>query len=50
MSGDRKAMVIANGQYEQDALGDLLGPAADAEALRRVLGDPQVGGDRKSVV
>lgn len=44
MSGLRKALIIANDQYEQEALSDLLAPAADAEALGRVLGDPKVGG------
>ena len=43
MSGQRKALIIANDKYEQEALRDLLAPAADAEALGRVLGDPQIG-------
>ena len=43
MSGQRKALIIANDEYEQEALRDLLAPAADAEALGRVLGDPQIG-------
>jgi Caspase domain len=43
VSGQRKALIIANDMYEQEALGNLLAPAADAEALRRVLGDPQIG-------
>ena len=43
MSGQRKALIIANDQYEQEALRNLLAPAADAEALARVLGDPQIG-------
>ena len=43
MNGQRKAMIIANGEYDQEALRDLLAPAADAEALGRVLGDPQIG-------
>ena len=43
MAGQRKALIIANDTYEQEALGDLLAPAADAEALGRVLGDPQIG-------
>jgi len=43
VSGERKALIIANDQYEQEALRNLLAPAADAEALGRVLGDPQIG-------
>jgi hypothetical protein len=43
MSGKRKALIVANDEYEQSALRDLLAPAADAEALGRVLGDRQVG-------
>ncbi len=43
MAGQRKALIIANDTYEQEALRDLLAPAADAEALGRVLGDPQIG-------
>ena len=43
MSGQRKALIIANDEYEQEALQNLLAPAADAEALGRVLGDRQIG-------
>ena len=43
MSGQRKALIVANDTYEQEALQNLLAPAADAEALGRVLGDPQIG-------
>ena len=43
MSGHRKALIVANDEYEQEALRDLLAPAADAEALGRVLGDAQIG-------
>ena len=43
MSGQRKALIIANDEYEQAALRNLLAPAADAEALGRVLGDPEIG-------
>jgi len=43
MSGQRKALIVANDTYEQDALQNLVAPAADAEALGRVLGDPQIG-------
>ncbi|MEH1128391.1 caspase family protein, partial [Micromonospora sp. CPCC 206061] len=44
MTGQRKALIIANDQYENDGLQHLLSPAADAEALGRVLGDAEVGG------
>ena len=43
MSGHRKALIVANDEYEQEALRNLLAPAADAEALGRVLGDRQIG-------
>ena len=42
MSGQRKALIIANDEYEQEALQNLRAPAADAEALARVLGDPRL--------
>jgi hypothetical protein len=50
MAGQRKALIIANDTYEQEALGNLQAPAADAEALGRVLGDPQIGGFTVQVV
>ncbi len=43
MSGQRKALIVANDEYEQEGLRNLLAPAADAEALGRVLGDPRIG-------
>jgi Caspase domain len=43
VSGERKALIVANDEYEQAALRNLLAPAADAEALGRVLGDPRIG-------
>jgi hypothetical protein len=43
VSGQRKALIVANDEYDQEALRDLLAPAADAEALGRVLGDRQIG-------
>ena len=43
MSGQRKALILANDKYEQEGLRNLLAPAADAEALGRVLGDPHIG-------
>ena len=50
MTGQRKALIVANDTYEHEALGDLQAPAADAEALGRVLGDPQIGGFAVQVV
>jgi Caspase domain len=43
VSGKRKALIVANDEYEQEGLRHLLAPAADAEALGRVLGDRQIG-------
>jgi hypothetical protein len=43
MSGQRRALIIANDEYEQEALRNLLAPGADAEALGRVLSDAQIG-------
>src|ERR1700751_1094963 len=43
MSGQRKALIVASDQYEQEGLSNLGAPAADAEALAGVLGDPQSG-------
>jgi Caspase domain len=43
VSGQRKALIVAVDEYDQEALRDLLAPAADAEALGRVLGDRQIG-------
>ena len=43
MSGQRKALIIANDEYDHEELRDLLAPAADAKALGRVLGDRQIG-------
>jgi hypothetical protein len=43
MAGRRKALIVASSEYEHEGLKRLLAPAADAEALSRVLGDPQIG-------
>jgi len=43
VAGQRKALIVASDEYEHDGLRRLLAPAADAEALGRVLGDPQIG-------
>jgi tetratricopeptide (TPR) repeat protein len=40
----RKALIIATFHYEDADLRQLVAPAQDAEALQRVLGDPQIGG------
>ncbi|GAA0454611.1 hypothetical protein Ade02nite_03100 [Paractinoplanes deccanensis] len=39
----RRALIVANDTYEHEGLRRLLAPAADAEALARVLGDPSIG-------
>jgi Caspase domain len=44
VSGERKALIVADDEYDQEALRNLVAPAADAEALGRVLGDRQIGG------
>ena len=44
MDGERKALIVANDEYEHDGLQRLWSAAADADALAGVLGDPQVGG------
>src|ERR1700748_3739513 len=43
MSGQRHALIVASDQYEQEGLSNLVAPAADAEALAAVIGDPQIG-------
>jgi len=43
VSGQRKALIVANDEYEQEGLQNLAAPAADAEALSRVLADPEIG-------
>jgi uncharacterized membrane protein HdeD (DUF308 family) len=44
VDGRRRALIVANDQYEHDGLRRLLSPGADADALGRVLGDPEIGG------
>ncbi|MFB9239945.1 caspase domain-containing protein [Plantactinospora siamensis] len=44
MAGKRKALIVANDEYEHDGLKHLRSPGADAEALAGVLGDPEIGG------
>jgi hypothetical protein len=43
VSGVRKALIVANDEYEHEGLKHLLAPAADAQALAGVLGDAQIG-------
>jgi hypothetical protein len=43
VDGQRKALIVANDEYDHEGLRRLLSPAADAEALARVLGDGQIG-------
>ena len=50
MAGQRRALIVANDEYENEGLKNLLGPGADAEALATVLGDPQIGGFEVRVV
>jgi hypothetical protein len=42
--GERYALIVASHDYQDPALGELLAPAADADALERVLSDPAIGG------
>ncbi|RSN18622.1 caspase [Streptomyces sp. WAC 05977] len=39
MTGARRALIIANGEYDNPGLSALRSPSADAEALAEVLGD-----------
>jgi hypothetical protein len=50
MAGRRTALIVANDVYEHEGLGRLRSPAADAEALAGVLGDPAIGGFEVEVV
>jgi hypothetical protein len=43
VTGKRKALIIANDQYENPSLGRLRSPVEDAKALGQVLGDPEIG-------
>jgi hypothetical protein len=44
MSAQRLALVVAVDRYQNPALDQLASPAADADALAGVLGDPDLGG------
>jgi len=50
MAGRREALIVANDVYEHEGLGRLRAPAADAQALASVLGDPGIGGFDVQVV
>jgi hypothetical protein len=41
--GNREALIVATGTYQDPGLRQLRSPAQDAAALSRVLGDPDVG-------
>jgi len=43
-AGERHALVVANADYRDPGLKALRAPAADADALARVLSDPAIGG------
>lgn len=43
-TGSRHALIVAVSRYEDPRLQGLCSPAADAERLARVLGDPDIGG------
>jgi Caspase domain len=42
--GARSALIVASTEYADTGLTELRAPAADAEALAGVLGDPEIGG------
>ena len=44
MDGKRSALIVASYEYEDPGLQLLRAPARDAEALARVLRDPEIGG------
>lgn len=48
--GTRRALVVANDEYEDNGLQSLRSPATDATALADVLGDPDIGQFELSVV
>lgn len=50
MDGARKALIVANDEYEHDGLKQLRAPAADAVALAAVLGDAEIGAFEVQVV
>jgi trehalose synthase len=42
--GRRRALAVVTGRYRHPELPDLGSPARDGEAVRRVLGNPEIGG------
>jgi len=44
VNGTRSALIVASYKYEDPGLRQLRAPAQDAEALARVLRDPEIGG------
>jgi Caspase domain len=50
MAGRRRALIVANDRYDNPGLAQLLSPAADADALARVLGDERIGGFEVDVI
>jgi hypothetical protein len=50
MAEKKSALIIANSQYEDSILRQLVAPAQDAEALARVLADPGISGFEVSTI
>jgi hypothetical protein len=50
MEGGRSALIVANDRYQDPRLRRLRAPTRDAEALARVLGDPEIGDFQVKVV
>jgi hypothetical protein len=50
MTGQRLALIVAVDRYDNPGLRRLAAPAADAEALADILGDPQLGGFKVDVL
>jgi hypothetical protein len=50
MEARRRALIVANDRYDNEGLRRLHSPAADADALDRVLGDPRIGGFEVQIV
>jgi hypothetical protein len=44
MSETRSALIIANSRFDHPGLSQLQAPTQDADALARVLADPEIGG------
>lgn len=50
MDGQRKALIVANGEYDHEGLQHLRSPDADAVALANVLEDPTIGNFEVTVI